>query len=366
MNHRLAILACDAMLGEIIVDLLCLGVRCNSSGDRRNGGAGPAEGMSIIIEGHPVMVPVAAHYVKHSPYRLQHQGGKQYLLKNDKKLYTVDFVSKPDFYNHKTKCGISFNKIALLHGKECLASTVYQRCSFWNTKYRCKFCGIELSLKNNATIEKKSPDQLAQVAKAALSSSHIKHIVLTTGANGQSSRHIEYLAECASAIKKTKLNIHTQFCPPDDVDTMWLLKEAGVDTVGIHIESFDMDILSTIAPAKAMRGLAKYTAAWKKAVEIFGLNQVSSFLLCGIGERAETLLEAGKYLSEIGVYPFLVPFRPIPKTAMENYSPPAPSKMINIYEKLGPIIKSNNLNSQSSLAGCVRCGACSAIKFFEN
>ena len=157
-----------------------------------------------------------------------------------------------------------------------------------------------------------------------------------------------------------------QFSPPDDIEIMWQLKEAGVDTVGIHIESFDSKILSSIAPIKALLGLKNFTTAWKKAVDIFGPNQVSSFLIAGIGESAKTLLEGGKYLAEIGVYPFVVPFRPIPKTIMESILPPPPLQMIKIYEKLGEIVKSNDLNSNSSLAGCVRCGACSAIKYFEN
>ena len=148
------------------------------------------------------MVPVSAPYVKNSPYQLKQRKDKHYLIKNDKELLTVNFISTPDFYNLKTKCGTSFNKIALLHGTDCLASTVNQKCSYWNTKDRCKFCGIELSLKNNSTIEKKTPDQLAEVAEAALKNNSIKHVLLTTGSNGQSKNQISHLADCAIAIKK--------------------------------------------------------------------------------------------------------------------------------------------------------------------
>ena len=69
------------------------------------------------------------------------------------------------------------------------------------------------------------------------------------------------------------------------MDGLYELKEAGVDTVGIHIESFDFKILSQVAPAKAAMGLERYEKAWKMAVEIFGPNQVSSFLIVGLGEK---------------------------------------------------------------------------------
>ena len=57
-----------------------------------------------------------------------------------------------------------------------------------------------------------------------------------------------------------------------------------MDSVGIHVESFDIDVLSKVAPCKARIGQAEYVRAWKKAVEIFGPNQVSSFLIVGLGE----------------------------------------------------------------------------------
>lgn len=357
----------NKMLSHIIVELLCLGVKCEKFNISRSGGAGPAEGISILIENQPVMVPVGADFVQRSPYHLNQRGNNYYLMKDNKELFLVDLIKEPAFYNKKTKCNVNYNKIALLHGKDCLASTVYQKCIFWKTEFRCKFCGIELSLKNNSTIVKKMPHQLAEVSEYAVKSSNIKHILLTTGLNGNTNKQIEFLADCASAIKKkTGLRIHTQFCPPDDLEKMWLLKESGVDSVGIHIESMDLNVLTDIAPGKAKIGIHRYTNAWKKAVEIFGVNQVSSFLLCGIGEKPETLIDGGKYLSDMGVYPFVVPLRPIPKTCMANYHPPTPSKLIDIYEKLGNIVRSKGLNSGLSLAGCLRCGACSAIRYFEN
>ncbi|MGZ3613683.1 MAG: MSMEG_0567/Sll0786 family nitrogen starvation N-acetyltransferase [Thermodesulfobacteriota bacterium] len=144
------------------------------------------------------------------------------------------------------------------------------------------------------------------------------------------------------------------------------MKEAGVDTVGIHIESFDLEILSKVAPAKAAMGLERYEKAWKVAVELFGPNQVSSFLIVGLGEKRDSVISGSKFLADLGVYPFVVPLRPIPGSLMEDVLPPDPEEMKRIYGEVASILERKGLSSSRSLAGCVRCGACSALHTFEH
>ena len=69
-------------------------------------------------------------------------------------------------------------------------------------------------------------------------------------------------------------------------------------------------------------------------------------------------------MAELGVYPYVLPLRPVPGTLLDNYKPPSPDEMIEIYEKVAAVIKANHLSSKSSKAGCVRCGACSSITEF--
>ena len=51
------------------------------------------------------------------------------------------------------------------------------------------------------------------------------------------------------------------------------MKERGVDTVGIHVESFDQEVLERIAPAKGRTGVEGYFRCWERAVEVFGPGQ---------------------------------------------------------------------------------------------
>ena len=355
------------MIPELITELQSFGLRLEGGPLRRKGGAGPAEGGTFLIEEIPVSCPTSSEYVSRSSYVLKEEDGQPQIFRDGKPICQADFIKRPKFYDRLTEEGIPYSKIALLHGKDCLATTIIQTCTYWPSSERCRFCGIELSHKNGQTIKVKTPDQLSEVALKAKELDSIEHVVLTTGTLQPPGEEISYLTSCASAIKQaTGLSIHAQFCPPSYDDGFYALKGAGVDTVGIHIESFDFEILPKVAPAKAAMGLERYEKAWKAAVEIFGPNQVSSFLIVGLGERRESIISGSKFLADLGVYPFVIPLRPIPGSLMEDVLPPDPGEMIRIYEAVASILRRKGLSSSRSLAGCVRCGACSALHRFEH
>jgi len=333
---------------------------------QREGGAGPAEAGTLIVNGIPVSVPMSSAYVSQSPYHIQPEGDQTLLLKNGKELLAVGLVSKPKFYDFSTEDDVPYSKIALLHGRDCLATTVVQTCIYWHSKQRCRFCGIELSLENAQTIQRKTPGQLSQVARKAVELDSVRHVVLTTGTERPPGKEIRTLANCTRAIKEaTALPVHAQFQPPVHLEAFHELREAGVDTVGIHVESFDLEILSKVAPAKAAIGLKKYKETWKMAVDLFGPNQVSSFLVAGLGEQPDSVISGSEVLADLGVYPFVVPLRPIPGSLMEDALPPEPQMMKWMYEKVAVILSKKGLSASQCAAGCVRCGACSALPWYE-
>ncbi len=351
---------------KIITEIQSLGIQVPSTIAGRKGGAGPAEGRAFLIKGIPVNAPISAPYVANSPFTLKELEDSFLLLKHGRELFPVEVVPEPSFYGLHTEDGTSYRKIALLHGKDCLATTVIQKCVNWKTSQRCCFCGTEISLKNNLTIEKKTPEQLAEVVKAAQENDGITHVVLTSGTADPPGMEIPYLAQCVRAVKSTSgLPVHVQFLPPDDLSLMDELKQAGTDTTGIHIECFDQDTLCRVAPAKAVLGLKRYEQAWKKAVELFGPCQVSSFLIAGLGEEPKSLIWGSEMLADMGVYPFVVPLRPIPGSYMQDALPPDPGTMETIYEAVAGILHKKGLSARDNLAGCVRCGACSALRVYE-
>lgn len=353
---------------EIITEIQSLGVRVPESVTGRSGGAGPAEGRAFLIEGIPVTVPISGAYTAFSPFSLREtrDEGRYTLLKDAHPVAEMQVVPPPGFYTQSDPEGISFQKIALLHGKDCLATTVRQQCVNWEHGQRCAFCATRISLDKGATILQKTPAQLAQVAALAADRDAITHMVLTSGTGNPPGSEILYLAECAAAVKKAAgLPVHVQFLPPEDMGLLDRLKAAGVDTVGIHIESFDLPTLQRVAPVKARIGMDRYEIAWKRAVDLFGPNQVSSFLIAGLGEPPESLVSGSEILADLGVYPFIVPLRPIPGSRLETHRPPDPTLMARIYTAVAKIIGKKGLSAQNSLAGCVRCGACSALTHYE-
>ena len=352
---------------DLIAELLSAGIRVPDSIRGRKGGAGPADGRAFLLNGLAVNIPIAAAYVADSPYQLRSHGEGYILLKNGTEIGPIGIVPAPHFYQGQTADGIGYSQIALLHGKDCLATTVNQRCFHWQTGQRCKFCGTEISLHNGRTIATKRPGQLVEVARYAQKMDGVSHVVLTSGTGDPPGSEIPYLARRAEAIKQaTGLPVHVQFIPPKNLDLLDVLLTSGVDTVGIHIESFDSQILARLAPAKAAIGLQHYERTWKKAVALFGPNQVSSFLIAGLGESPASIVWGSEILADLGVYPFVVPFRPIPGSRMENNLPPDSRTMMRIYTAVARILKHKGLAASLCKAGCVRCGACSALPAFES
>ena len=355
------------MIRNIITEIQSLGIHVNKNITGRNGGAGPAEGRAFLINGVPVNAPIAAAYVSKSPFTLQKRDSGYSLLKNDLEVTNVNVVKEPEFYSRSTSEGIPYKKIALLHGKDCLATTVLQRCVHWKHSRKCSFCATEFSLANKGTIAEKTPAQLAEVAKVARDLDGITHMVLTSGTGDPPGSEIPYLAECARAVKALSpdLPVQVQIAPPKDLELIDELRDAGIESIGIHIESFDTDILSKVAPAKAAIGLAHYEKTWKRAVELFGTSQVSSFIIAGLGEDPASIAWGSELLADLGVFPFVVPLRPIPGSKLENATPPGPYTMKHIYDAVARILQTKGISSHETLAGCVRCGACSSLSLYE-
>ena len=351
---------------HLITEIQSLGIQIHDGIAGRKGGAGPAEGRAFIINGVPVSVPIAAKYVQHSPFSLKETDSGYDLLKNNIPVSPIEVVPEPKFYNKFTKDGISYKQIALLHGKDCLATTVLQKCVHWKHSQKCSFCTTESTLSSNHTIAKKTPAQLAQVARAARDLDGVTHMVLTSGTGDPPGSEIAYLAQCVRAIKESaNIPIQVQIAPPDDLGMISELKDAGVESIGIHIESFDTDILSKVAPAKAKIGLSHYEKAWKKAVQLFGVNQVSSFIIAGLGENITSIAWGSELLADLGVYPFVVPLRPIPGSKLAKALPPHPDIMKQLYSAVGKTLQTKGISTDQILAGCAKCGACSALSSYE-
>jgi radical SAM protein (TIGR04043 family) len=355
-----------AELGPLLTELQSAGVRVDDTGvEGRRGGAGPSDAAMIWVEGIAVTFPFASDYVSSSPFVLRPEGEGWALYRLDQRVGSATIPPRPKFYDLTTADGIPYWKIALLH-LDSLASTVIQTCAYWDTPDQCRFCGIEVSLQAGRTTAVKRPEHMAEVALAAKELDGAVDVTLTTGSTRARDRGALYVARCARAIKDaTGLPIQAQFEPPEDLDVLEQVKALGVDSVGIHIETFDPQVFAWVAPAKARTGVEGYFRAWQRAVDVFGRGQVSTYVILGMGEDPHLTVDGCKRAVDLGVYPFIVPLRPVPGSLMQDLLPPPPAYVESMYRQVVPHLLSRGLAAAHVRAGCARCNACSAMSAFE-
>ncbi|MFN8123307.1 MAG: MSMEG_0568 family radical SAM protein [Thermoleophilia bacterium] len=355
---------------RLLVELQSLGVRVDDARTNptelqgRRGGAGPSDLGFMWIRGLPLTVPMHDDLAARSPYTLRITDAGGELWFGDELVGPAVLPPRPKIYDMATKDGIPYWKIALLH-LDSIASTVVQKCIYWDTPEQCHFCGIELT-RGERTIPVKTPEQLAEVAAAAKEHDGAVDVTLTTGSVNRTDRGALYISKCASAIKDAcGLPVQVQFEPPDDLSVLEEVHRAGVDAVGIHMETFDPEVLARIAPGKAALGIDGYFRTWERAVEVFGRGSVTTYVILGMGERPELIEEGCRRAIAMGVYPFVVPLKPVAGPLLEDASPPDPDYVAAIYRTVSEMLADAGMDHMDAKAGCARCQACSGLSAWE-
>ncbi|MEP9416129.1 MSMEG_0568 family radical SAM protein [Gordonia sp. VNQ95] len=346
------------MTASTRVDLALLGIR-GTPPVHRTGGAGPSDDGHLIVDGLDAAIPRNPD----SPFVFD---GSRVLRDGDDTGFEIGVISRPRFYDLRTDDGITYEQIAKLHGRNVLATTVVQTCIRYDEDQRCRFCSIEESLRSGSTVAVKRPEQLAEVARAAVDLDGVTQMVMTTGTSAGKDRGARHLARCVRAVKRAvpDLPIQVQCEPPADLSTITDLRDAGADAIGIHVESLDDAVRRRWMPGKSSVPLSEYRAAWAEAVRVFGRNQVSTYLLVGLGEDPDEMIFGAKELVDMGVYPFIVPFRPHAGTLavdVDKAGAPDPAIVEKISREVAAHLAFTGMAGTDQRAGCAACGACSIL-----
>ncbi len=113
-------------------------------------------------------------------------------------------------------------------------------------------------------------------------------------------------------------------CQPLTCEQIRQLKEAGVDRVGIPLDASTEKLFNKVkgsiigGPYLWERSIE----ALKAAVQILGKGRVSTHLIVGLGETDKELLCVIQEIVDMGVYPALFAFTPIPGTMLEKRAQP--------------------------------------------
>ncbi|MEU6351923.1 MSMEG_0568 family radical SAM protein [Streptomyces sp. NPDC047072] len=326
---------------------------------RRPDGAGPSDDGHVLVDGANAALPRNPH----SPYSVR--DGKVWLGDENTGI-SLTPIRRPRFYDLTTADGIRYEQIARLHGSDVLATTVVQTCIRYSESDRCRFCTIEESLRSGATVAAKTPAQLAEVAEAAVRLDGVRQMVMTTGTTTGPDRGARTLVRSVREVLKAvpALPIQVQCEPPGDLAWIRALHDAGATAIGIHVESLDDQVRRRWMPGKSTVPMAEYEAAWDEAVRVFGPNRVSTYLLVGLGEDPDELVAGAGRLIERGVYPFVVPFRPMSGTlaARDGVGAPRAELLTYVTEGVAAKLRAAGMSGADQKAGCAACGACSVLQ----
>jgi len=113
-------------------------------------------------------------------------------------------------------------------------------------------------------------------------------------------------------------------CQPLDRNGLEKLLDAGVQRVGIPLDAVTEEIFDRVK-GTGVGGpyrWSRHFRALKEATEIFGYGNVTTHLIAGLGETEEEFVRMIQTCIDMGVYPALFAFTPIPGTLLSDHPPP--------------------------------------------
>jgi radical SAM protein (TIGR04043 family) len=348
---------------DLKVELLSRGARVSREGW---GAYKRSAGFQIFFNGVTVSVPTWGKYkrysyVKKSPFLIKKNGNEWTLEKNDEVVREISVNPRPKFYSQKTSCGTEMWRVVHVCGNNCLLTGVRQTCSYMKGRGECKFCGTIFNPRYEGRLDEKTPEQLAEAVEKGLQEGMID-VMLSCGVTRSKDKGVNEIARAARAIKeRVDVKIQAEVAVPENVSLLSEFSDC-IDSISINVETLDQRVREIVCPEKSKISYEDYFKAFEFSLELFGENQVNSWLIAGIGEKDESIIQGARKLAESGVYPMLVALRPTKWTAFEDRLPPDPERLRRLSMEVANIVKDTGLRPDKNRAGCMRCSACSAVK----
>jgi len=343
---------------KIKADLLCMGIRANTmareifhrqnpSNDFKTGNVG----LHIVLENGSYVLVTASHaFDQQSPYSLEFHNGEIFLFRGSEIVNRVKEVPMPNWYVKKTSTMIPMASIFLHEGKAFLHQA-YAGCDYHYRNLACRFCGTGSSWKIGTPLE------VGETVAAAIEENHKYHVCLGGGTRLPLNRNIDYFAECIIHIRKRNVNvpIWIEMTPPNADDILKLI-ELGANSFGFNLEIWNDTLRKEICPGKSDIPKKRYVDASSEVLDVLGPNRVGSCLIIGL-EPIESSIEGATILTENGIQPCILPFKPWDKSFFKNMSPCIPEDLITV-SKMAVNSMINNEISPEDNQGCLLCDGC--------
>ena len=271
--------------------------------------------------------PYTQEFTKQANAQLRYNGG--FVVARAGVEYDASVIPVPAFHSKTyTYNGIEYpyTNLGVTHTDRVRISPI-EGCGMV-----CKFCNIPYELR----YRKKPEDELLRVIEIAKDDEQApaRHVLISGGTPKKIDEDWEdEIYE--SVIANSPLPVDIMMTPREDPSYLRRLGQAGVNALSINIEVFDPERARKLVPTKNKRfGPQGYLDYIERAVDELGVGRVQSLILFGQAiEPMESTLRGVQALVDRGCIPVLSPFRPDPRTPMENDPPSTEEEMRTVYER---------------------------------
>jgi len=269
-----------------------------------------------------------------SPYLIDSVNGERQLFLEGKPIARVIFPKKPPYYGLTFDDGTVYEQVVCLVQDHVAFLTAYRICQYFMTKEECKFCDINMNVKQMTKYKDKfgevdairDPDQAARVIEKMIGCDDpaisVRAIYMTSGSIVKPVRgknELEFSLEYTRKIRErvgggTPLILITQAHEKNEVK---ILKDAGVTVYNPNIEIWDRKVFEAVCPGKAKHiGRDVWLKRMLDSVDIMGEGNVSPNMVTGVemaqpygfktvSEAVESDREGFEYMMSHGVIPHL-------------------------------------------------------------
>ena len=351
------------------IELLCLGLRRNIVVDEVYDKQNPYDltrtgnvGLQLQIGAAKIAanVPVLNKFCDNSPYSLGSLGKDYFLVDDRGSSSEISIIQSPSWYMESLGSGCYAGQYLLQEGVDTLIASITDSCGYVTNGTQCRFCAISHNSKNNV---KESPasrkNHIKDALRLALQDVKKYASVNLTGGNTFTPDHgaLGYIEFIEAIRNVSDIPICIEMSPPDNIIYLKKLHDAGASAVMMNIEMWNEDDRKYIMPGKSVIQKADYMRAWEDAVRLFGSGNVSSVIIAGL-EDESYVREAIVSMTEVGVIPSIMPFRPNDGSAMQKHPTTNPDLVEGLSKYAAEMIIKKTIPI-NNLPGCIGCGACS-------
>lgn len=263
----------------------------------------PAE---ILLPGE---IAVKVHIRPESPLRFVLEGGELFIADGNAILSPCRTLPRPKFWDFCTSQGVPTRRYANFYGKNCLNFNIFSGCQFFRVGKQCRFCSVECTQSTQKQVEiRKSASELREVCRLAVENDDVQWILITGGSTLVRSQeledHLEVLRQIRDVLPWNGL-IHgnLSMMPPADLESLKLLKEAGVEHPSFNLEVWPESAFDTFCPGKSHYvGFQHILNCYRHLVPIYGEGEVWCNFVAGLVPLED--IKAGfSFMAAMGVVP---------------------------------------------------------------